>query len=456
MFLSVVRSEGLGHLSYLVGDGDQAAVIDPRRDCDVYVEMAYREGARITHIFETHRNEDYVIGSRDLADKTGAQIFHGRALSFAYGESVADGDAFELGRARITVLETPGHTFESISLALADLDFAAEPVAVFTGDALFIGDVGRTDFFPDRAEEVAGLLYDSLFQKLMPLGEHVIVYPAHGAGSVCGIGMASREFSTLGYERQHNPALQVPDRAAFIRRKTGEHHYMPPYFKDMERLNQHGAPLLGTGPRPRPLDAGAFAGKMTAGLFALDIRSPEAIAGASVPNSLAIPAELLSGFAGWYLPHEAAIGLIAAGYDDIQRAVRQLTRLGYDNIVGFLEGGLHAWETSGRDYATIPALHAKELRLRLEEAEPFLLLDVRSQTEVASGRLPKSVHAYVGELPGHIQDLPRDRVMTTFCGSGQRAIIAASLLKREGFDRVEVCLGSMAACRAVGCPIETG
>lgn len=162
------------------------------------MDIAYREGSRITHIFETHRNEDYVIGSTELADRTGAEIFHGSGFPFAYGHSVEEGDAFEFGNVLLKVLSTPGHTYESISITLADQSNGEDPVAVFTGDVLFIGDVGRTDFFPGKLEEVAGLLYDSIFQKLLPLGGHVLLYPAHGAGSVCGSAMADREFSTLG------------------------------------------------------------------------------------------------------------------------------------------------------------------------------------------------------------------------------------------------------------------
>jgi hydroxyacylglutathione hydrolase len=198
MFLETIRSEGLSHLSYILGDGNEAAVIDPRRDAKIYQEIAYRQGARITHIFETHRNEDYVTGSLELARLTDAKIHHGQAMQFEFGQPVADGDSFHIGHIRLDVLETPGHTLEHISLSLTDTASGEGPVAVFTGDTLFIGDVGRTDFYPDRAEEVAGMLYDSLHDKLLPLGDHVILYPAHGVGSVCGSGMANREFSTLG------------------------------------------------------------------------------------------------------------------------------------------------------------------------------------------------------------------------------------------------------------------
>jgi len=188
MFLEKIHSNGLSQLSYIIGHGGRAAVIDPRRDCDIYLDIAARNGAAIRHIFETHRNEDYVIGSTELALKTGAEVYHGQAFDFAYGNPVSAGDTFEFGDLTLEVIEAPGHTYESISIAVADRSFGDDPVAVFSGDALFSGDVGRTDFFPDQAEEVAGLLYDSIFERLLPLGDHVILLPTHGAGSVCGSG----------------------------------------------------------------------------------------------------------------------------------------------------------------------------------------------------------------------------------------------------------------------------
>ncbi len=453
MFLETVRSEGLAHLSYIVGHGGRAAVIDPRRDSRVYLDIAYRNGAAITHIFETHRNEDYVIGSLDLADRTEARIFHGRAIDFGYGSPVSEGDYFELGNLGLLVLETPGHTFESISLALSDHSFGKEPIAVFTGDALLIGDVGRTDFFPERKEEVAGLLYDSIFQKILPLGDDVILYPAHGAGSVCGSGMADREFSTLGYERKHNPALQRSDREAFIRHKVNEHHYQPPYFKQMEKYNHQGPPSMKELPRPKPISAAEFEKEMKAGMLALDTRSADAFAGSFIPGSLAIPLDMIPAFAGYFIPYGQKIGLITAAYEDIGTAVRFLIRLGFDPVVAYLEEGLHAWQVSGKKYDRIPAVHASELVRRIESGEDYTLLDVRKIDEVEQGRLPDAVHIYLGELPDRLDEIPRQRPVTTFCGSGQRAIIAASILKQNGFEQVEDSLGSMAACQAIGCPI---
>jgi hydroxyacylglutathione hydrolase len=416
------------------------------------MDIAYRQGAQITHIFETHRNEDYVIGSRDLARYTGAHIYHGGALSFAYGNPVKEGDTFELGDVLLRILETPGHTDESISIALIDKGFGDSAVGVFTGDALFIGDVGRTDFYPERAEEVAGLLFDSIFEKLLPLGDQTILYPAHGAGSVCGSGMASREFSTVGYERHHNPRLQM-EREEFIRYKVEEHHYQPPYFQQMEKLNQEGAEALGELPKPPPLDADQLAQAMEAGMRVLDVRNPEAVAGALIPGSLAIPLDMVPAFAGWYLPYEQDIGFVVHDVDEVEQAVRFLVRMGYKKFTGYLDEGLHTWEISGRPYDTIPAIHADVLKSRIESKAGYTLLDVRSVDEFRSGRLPNATHIYVGEVEKRIHEVPAARPVTTFCGSGQRAIIAASILKQHGFDQVEVGLGSMAACKQLGCTI---
>jgi hydroxyacylglutathione hydrolase len=456
MFIETIRSPGLAHLSYIIGDNGEAAVVDPRRDIEIYIETAQRNGAEIKYVFETHRNEDYVVGSCDLARRTGAKVLHGHALDFGYGQAVRQDDSFMLGKLKLRVLETPGHTFESISIALYDTDFSkTEAVAVFTGDTLFIGDVGRADFYPERAQEVANLLYDSLFETLLPLGDQVILYPAHGAGSVCGAGMADREFSTIGYERRNNPMLQISDRESFVEAKLREKHAKPPYFAKMEELNQQGQAPLEILPRPRPISAKGFAEALQAGIHAVDLRSPEAIAGAFVPGSLALPLPLLSGFAGWFLPYDQPIGLIADDFADVEEAVRQLVRIGYEQIECFLDNGLHGWEVTGHHFQTVPAIHAELLKTRLEQNSDFTLLDVRSDDEVESGILPGAHHIYLGQLPDQLEGLPRGRTITTFCGSGQRAIVAASLLKQAGFEAVEVCLGSMAACRAIGCELVT-
>lgn len=453
MFLEKIKSEGIAHLSYMLGSGHQAVVIDPRRDIDVYLQIAREKSVNITHIFETHRNEDYVIGSIPLAQATGAEIFHGKGLEFSYGNTVSQGDHFKIDAVRLEILETPGHTFESISIAVYDPGFGDKAVGVFTGDALFVGDVGRTDFFPEQAQKVAGLLYNSLFEKILPLGDQAILYPAHGAGSVCGSGMASREFSTLGYERMFNPVLQKTNRDDFIRYKTTERHHLPPYFKTMEKYNQQGPPLNHLAVTLPALSVGSFQTQQQQGMQAVDTRSPEAIAGVYLPGTLAIPLKMLPAFAGWFLEYGRPIGLIVDSPDAMETAVQHLYRLGFDEVVGYLADGMHAWEVSGKTYDRIPAIHAKTLQKLIEIGENITILDVRSRDEYETGHLPNSLNIYVGHLPSKLSDIPKDKPIVTFCGSGRRAMIAASILKINGFEDVQDCLGSMEACLKVGCDV---
>ncbi|MEZ6183699.1 MAG: MBL fold metallo-hydrolase [Planctomycetota bacterium] len=247
MLFETVETPGLAQRSYLIGSQGQAAVIDPRRDCEVYLELARKRGLEIRYVLETHRNEDLISGAPTLAEWTGARVLHGPnpAGPVAYAETVREGERLELGQLILEVLETPGHTDDHLAFALFDQDYPDGAVGVFTGDALFVGDVGRADFYPERREQVAGQLYDSL-QKLLALGDQALIYPAHGAGSVCGSGVAERGFSSIGLERR-NPLLQL-DREAFVARKLAETHYIPPYFQLMRRLNLEGAP-----PPPRVL-----------------------------------------------------------------------------------------------------------------------------------------------------------------------------------------------------------
>ena len=449
MFIEAIKDAGLAHMSYVIGDGRTAAVIDPRRDFSVYLEAAARHGVNITHIFDTHRNEDFVHGSPGLAARSGAQIHHGAALDFGYGKAVHEGDSFEFGDVRLSILETPGHTEESISIVASHTAVSDEPIAVFTGDALFVGDVGRTDFYPDRAREVAGKLYDSLFDKLLPLGDQVVLYPAHTAGSVCGGDMVDREFSTLGYEREHNPRLQL-SRDEFVQAKLDENHYQPPYFRQMEKLNKAGPDSLPSPPEPRLYTPNEFAAAGEDGLIFVDVREPEAFCGVHVPGAVLLPVNMLPSFAGWLLPYDRDIGLIADGRDQYDQAAHHLIRLGYDRISGYLHGGMTAWESAGMACDSVPGVTVMELRQRLDRDEDLTVLDVRSIDEFNSGHVPGAVHHYVGQVPEKVGELPSDRPVITFCGSGRRAAIAAASLKRAGFKRVENCFGSMKAWRKQG------
>jgi hydroxyacylglutathione hydrolase len=450
MFVEKVRTEGLAHLSWVVGDGTEAAVIDPRRDVDVYQRIAQEHGCRITHVFETHRNEDLVSGAPLLAARTGATVHHGPnpAEPIAYAETVREGHRFTFGGLTLRVLETPGHTDDSISLALYDPAFAPDTAfGVFTGDALFVGDVGRTDFYPDRAEEVAGLLFDSL-DKLLALGDQAVLYPAHGAGSVCGSGMADREVSTLGFERRHNARLLLETRDDFVAAKLAEHHEKPPYFAHMERLNTVGAEPVRDTP-PAPLSAAAFSEQADARI--VDVREVPAFLGAHLAGSLSLPVGMIAAWAGWLLEPSETLVLVASDGEEAAAAATVLARIGFDRVAGYLAPGLPAWAAGGRAFETIPAVDTETVRARLRgAAEGWTLLDVRGVEEVEAGRIEGSGHQFLGELPACVGDLDQGRHYTVLCGSGARATVAASLLRRAGVERVDVYLGSMGAWKAAG------
>jgi len=453
MFFESLYSPGLAHRSYIFGAAGQAVVIDPQRDCRAYVEIAHRQGAALTHIFETHRNEDYVTGSVPLAALTGARIYHGAHLPFGYGHPVREGDTFRVGQFQLGVLETPGHTPESISLALADLNFSEDPVAVFTGDALFIGDVGRTDLNEDP---VAGayILYDSV-RRILALGEGVLLYPAHGAGSVCGAHLAQRSFSSLGFEKAHSPVLQL-DRPGFARRKVSENLYRPPYFSDMEQRNLVGAPENPDPPVPTPVPAREFARLIEEeSLLPLDIREPEAFSGSHIPGALTMSLDLVPAFAGYLLPYGRPIGLIADGYDAARTAATYLFRLGYDDVPAFLQGAMTQWAAAGLELQSTPGISAMDLEARRERGEPLTVLDVRQISERRQeGAVPGSTHIYVGELPQRLARVPSDQPVVKYCNIGARAIMAASLLQRHGYERVEYFPGSFQAWTARRLPVE--
>ena len=447
MILEKIKTPGLSHLSYLIGSGGQAAVIDPRRDCDIYVEKARSEGLRITHIFETHRNEDFVSGAPILASMTGAQVYHGPNADgeVIYAKTTREGDCHRIGQLEIRVIETPGHTFDHLAYALFDTEYQAGAVGVFTGDALFVGDVGRTDFYPDRKREVAGLLYDSL-GRICALGDQAILYPAHGAGSVCGSGMAEREFSTVGHERRNNPRLQIEDREAFIDFKVNENHYQPPYFRLMERLNLEGGKAAPKVVRPRPLSLEELSDCRADRL--VDIREPLAYAAGHLPGSINLPVDMIPAFAGWFLREGESIALIASAHDQLETAVEHLVRIALDNVVGGYVGVVPA-AAAGQPMCSMLMVNTDTVEARLTaNGADWSLLDVRDADERAEAKIEDSLHIYVGELNERWRELNPDRSYTLMCASGMRATVASGWLEAHGFKDVDVYLGSMGAWKA--------
>jgi hydroxyacylglutathione hydrolase len=444
MLLERIKTPGLAHRSYLMGSDGKAAVIDPRRDCAIYVERARAEGFEITHVFETHRNEDLVSGAPILARMTGARVLHGpnAAGKVAYADVVREGDCFAIGALEIRVLETPGHTDDHLAFAIFDTSYPQSAVGVFTGDALFVGDVGRTDFYPDRREEVAGLLFDSL-RKLLALGDQAIVYPAHGAGSVCGSGMADREFSTVGHERRNNPRLQIADRDAFIRAKVAENHYQPPYFRLMERLNLEGGEAPPPTTHPPVLSLAEF--EAADADHVVDIREPMAFASGHLPGSMSLPVDMISSFAGWFIRETERIALVGADEAQLEQAMEHLVRIALDNVTGGYVGVLPA-AAEGYLMDTTSMIGTPEVKRRLEEASSdWTLLDVRDTDERAAAAIEGSQHIYVGELNERWRELDKERHFTLMCASGTRATVAAGWLASRGFSKLDIYLGSMDA-----------
>ncbi|MEZ5650896.1 MAG: rhodanese-like domain-containing protein [Burkholderiaceae bacterium] len=446
MLLEKIKTPGLAHLSYLVGSDGQAAVIDPRRDCDLYVEMARAEGLTLTHIFETHRNEDLVSGASILAKMTGARVLHGPHAEAAvvYAQTARDGDRFGIGQLEIRVLETPGHTDDHLALALFDTAYPDTAVGVFTGDALFVGDVGRTDFYPERADEVAGLLFDSL-QRILALGDQAIVYPAHGAGSVCGSAMAEREFSTIGHERMNNPRLQIADRDEFVRFKVRENHYQPPYFRLMERLNLTGARPCPRVLRPRALTLEQLRSAKADHL--VDIRDPMAYASGHLAGAISLPVDMIPAFAGWFIGEGESIALVASDEVQLANAMEHLVRIGLDDVQGGYVGVVPA-AAQGEQMITMPMIGSTEVAQRLAGASGWTLLDVRDADERRESAIAGSEHIYVGHLNERWRELDKDRRYTLMCASGMRATVAAGWLASKGVDKVDVYLGSMGAWQA--------
>lgn len=452
MLFERMESKGLAQYSYLIGDGRDAVVIDPRRDCEAYIERAYGEGMRIKYILETHRHEDFVIGSPELAQRTDAEIWHADGqLDYLYGHSVEDGQTWNVGRLQIQAKHSPGHTPGSMSYLLRDP--GGELWMLFTGDALFAGDVGRVDLLGmDRAGEMAGLLHDSIFNRLLPLGDEVIVCPAHGAGSVCGTAIAERMWTTIGLERKLNPKLQFTDEAQFVANVARELE-RPPYFRLMEKYNVEGAPLLSSLPALAPLSPGEFVREKEEALV-VDTRSELGFASAHVPGSLFIWGAGLSDFAGWFLPHDMPILLVSEGENPVQ-VTRYLLRLGYDGLAGYLAGGMLAWHTAGLESSATRTVTVQQLCFLLDEGEETSILDVRSEEELEkTGRIPLAQHIHLTQLPEHLDEVPQDRTVYIFCGSGLRSTLAASLLQRAGWTDLVVVLGGLAGWNSVTCTLE--
>lgn len=450
MLLRKIKSEGIAHNSYFIGSSDEAAIIDPRRDCNIYVDVAEKNNMNIKYIFETHRNEDYVIGSKELENITNSVIYHGSKIDFKYGEKVKENDKFKLGLLELEIIETPGHTAESISILVKDKKVSDDVFMVFTGDTLFSGDVGRTDLYGEKEKkDLSEILYNSVHEKILKLGDGVIICPAHGKGSVCGKEISDHEYSTIGYEKKTNKLLKKT-KEEFIEYKISEHLYVPPYFKKMEEYNKNGPPVLGNLPYLKGMDIEEIKGSIGKNIQLIDIRSPTSFAGGHIPGSLNIWKDGLPMFAGYFLNYSNPILIIDDFNDNIDDALRKLIRLGYDNIKGFLGKGFSVWTNSNEEIGKTNYWTAEELKDNLGDDDLFIL-DVRDISNWTDpGHIKYANHVFVGDIKEKIGKIPRDKKIVVYCDSGFKTSIASSFLKKNDYSNVINLSGGILAWKKAG------
>ena len=444
----------LAHASYLIGDGGEAVVVDPSRDVEMYLDEAAVQGLRITWVLETHLHADFVSGHRELAARTGATIGIGaRAEAGFPHRALRDGDQIMIGGTRIVALETPGHTPESLSFAVFERAADPQPVGVLTGDTLFVGDVGRVDILSSRlpVAELAGLMYDSLHRKLLTLPDHTRVYPAHGAGSLCGRSMSAERSSTIGQERATNPALAPMSREAFIADITRDVPETPVYFLHSRDTNRAGPALRAERPLPPALSPTSVAAEIERGAIVLDARPFADYAAGHVPGSLHVPLD--GQYASW-------VGTLVGPDDRLvlvsdpartEEAVMRLARVGYENLSGVLDGGVPGWAAAGR-------------RLQRAAAEAVIgairagrrVLDVRRAPEWNDSHLEGAHHIPLAQLAARAGELDRGAEWVVVCASGYRSGIALSVLERAGFTRLVNAAGGMDAWRRAGLAVVGG
>lgn len=465
MRLQQFAIDGLGHLSALIADESAgvAAVVDPRRDVDIYLESARASNVAITHVIETHLHNDYVSGGRELAALTGAThvIGAGAALQYAH-RPMADRDEVQVGSLGIRALHTPGHTPEHVSYAVADLERADEPLLLFTGGSLLVGAVGRTDLLgADKAQAYAAEMHHSIHDVILRHEDSVAVYPTHGAGSLCSTGISSTPWSTIGYERRQNPLLQPMEVDAFARRLLAGQPTFPRYFARMRPLNQAGPGLLGARiPLPRPMAVSEARSAIEAGAVVIDARPGAEHSVAHVTGSLSIPSGSSFGtWLGWVVPDpDRPIVLILRNEADWDDIVRQALRIGFEGIAGYVRGGFLAWAEAGETTEVGGTLEVGELAARLDrrDGEAPLVIDVRQLSEFESGHVPGALSIGAGDLADRLDQLPRDRPIATICASGYRSSVAASLLRAGGFTRVAWVPGGVPTWEAAGHPVAYG
>jgi glyoxylase-like metal-dependent hydrolase (beta-lactamase superfamily II)/rhodanese-related sulfurtransferase len=444
----------LAHASYYIGSGGEAAVVDPQRDVSQYLDEAAANGQKIKYIIETHLHADFVGGHAELAEKTGARIVFGaRAAAPLAHLAAREGDVLEIGEARLKILETPGHTPEGISVVV---ESDGEPPRILTGDTLFIGDVGRPDLVGSKgftAEQMAEMLYDSLHRKILPLPDETEVYPAHGAGSLCGKNMSKETWSTLGEQRRSNYALQPMSKTDFVEMMTENLPEMPAYFSRSVSKNLSGAASLDQLAAPAamsPQQVRDFQGVV------LDVRSADDFGRAHVPNSLNIG--LGGQFASWagaLIETNAPIVVVAENFEKVSEAVIRLARVGIETVTGYLSGGVEAWTSAGLETARIEQIPVEEMNRRLAEKGDLQFVDVRREGEYAGGHATQAVNLTLSDLPALSgARLDKERPVYVICQGGYRSSAATSILEQKGFREIYNVSGGTGAWIKAGLETE--
>lgn len=446
----------LAHASYMVGSEGVAAVIDPQRDIDLYLEAAAQRGWKIEHIIETHVHADFVSGHSELAESTGAQIYLGTGSGAQFPHTaVADGDEIQFGQCRLRFLETPGHTIESICVLMRDQGRPERPAVVFTGDTLFVGDVGRPDLSPTHTpQQLAAALYRSLHEKLLTLPDETEIYPAHGAGSLCGRNMSSESFSTIGRQRETNYALLARNCEEFIHLLTDNLAAAPEYFASDVDLNRKGAGSIAHLPQLVALTAADVQKFQDEGLVLLDTRPANDFAAAHIPGSIHIA--LTGQYASWaarILGLDTPLIIVAEDDDHVRESRLRLARVGIESVVGYLQDGVAGWARSGKHLEPTPQITAKDLADMLEtEPERVTVLDVREPAEVESEAIENSIRVPLGKLKSRAAELSGEKLLVVHCKGGYRSSIATSILQHAGHRDVANLIGGFDAWKAAGLP----
>ncbi len=443
----------IAHSSYILAGNNSCAVIDPQRDVDIYIAEARALGVDITHVLQTHLHADFISGHMDLAQKTGAKIYAAKSAHGTFDHvPLSEGDSIELENMVLKVLETPGHTPEHLSYVVIDKSRADSPVGVFVGDTLFVGDVGRPDLFPGIAQELAGKLYHSLHEKLLKLPDYVEIYPAHGAGSLCGRAIGAKYTSTIGYERKFNAALQIRDKSSFIKSLTENMPPAPDHFSRCSDINRRGPTRLAELPSMEGLSVEQFKKRMDSlNAVVLDTRSYHAFASQHISHSWHIDLNFnFPTFAGWVLPTDKDILLVAEDEQKALEASIWARRVGVDRIVGYLKGGLIAWAMAGYETSRLELISVEELHDMITDGSNFALLDVRTPQEFADNHLEGAINIPVADLRTRYQDLEKDRTIVIICSSGMRSSLGASILKQHGFKKIYNVAGGMTGYNAAG------